>query len=161
MLIHYRTRRRIGAWLDGALDDRQARSTAAHLSECARCRHEADELRRLRTLLRGAVPTPPAPDWTGFWAGVARGLDADRRAAPAPAAWPSRRLRWRPRLAFGGALAAAVLVSLTLWQALSSPPAPEAAVIVTSARTEHPGGTVMVYAPAEQDMAVVWVFGLD
>ncbi|OLC17091.1 MAG: hypothetical protein AUH29_03325 [Candidatus Rokubacteria bacterium 13_1_40CM_69_27] len=161
MLTHYRTRRRIGAWLDGALDDREARSTAAHLSECARCQHEADELRRLRTLLRGAVSTPPAPDWTGFWAGVVRGIEADRRGAPAPPAWPSRPLLRRPRLAFGGALAAAVLVSLTLWQALYSTPVPEAAVIVRSARTEHPGGTVMVYAPPEQDMAVVWVFGLD
>jgi hypothetical protein len=38
---------------------------------------------------------------------------------------------------------------------------PEGAVVVRSARTEAPGGSVMVYSPPEQDLAVIWVFGLE
>lgn len=68
---------------------------------------------------------------------------------------------WRPRLAFGGALAGVLLVSLTLWQAFYAPTVPEATVIVSSARTEIPDGAVMVYSPPEKDLAVVWVFGGD
>lgn len=158
MLTHVLARRRLGAYVDGALDARQGEALAAHLVSCAPCRREVEELRRLRALLRDAGPTPPPPEWTGFWGGVAHGIDAAGRpgpARPAPYRW---QLLWRPRLAFGGALAAAGLAALTVWQALFAPLAPEAAVIVRSARTELPGGTVMVYAPAEQDLAVVWVF---
>ena len=34
-------------------------------------------------------------------------------------------------------------------------------MLVASASTEDPRGTVMVYSTPEQDVAVVWVFGLD
>jgi hypothetical protein len=61
-------------------------------------------------------------------------------------------------VAFGGALAAAMLAALTFWQAFYAPPVPGATVIVRSARTDLPGGTVMVLAPPEQDLAVVWIF---
>ena len=37
----------------------------------------------------------------------------------------------------------------------------DAGVLVTSASTDDPRGTVMVYSNPEQDVAVVWVFGLD
>ena len=62
----------------------------------------------------------------------------------------------------GSALAAALLVTLGLWQSTPTGPSPsQAGVMVTSARTEDPRGTVMVYSTPEQDVAVVWVFGLD
>jgi len=49
-----------------------------------------------------------------------------------------------------------------VWQWAPSGPRPsEAGVMVTSARTEDPRGTVMVYSTPEQDVAVVWVFGLE
>ena len=155
VLACFRLRRRIGAYLDEALDAHGHRSVAAHLAACARCQRQAEELRRLRAALRRTVPDVPPPDWTGFWAGVVRGIEQGQQAQ-SPA-----RSRWRPRLAFGGALAVAALISITLWQGLFSSTAPEAAVIVRSARTEAPGGSVMVYSPPERDMAVVWVFGLE
>ena len=34
-------------------------------------------------------------------------------------------------------------------------------MLVTSAATDDPRGTVMVYSTPEQDVAVVWVFGLN
>ncbi len=109
-----------------------------------------------RSLGRAVVPAEP--DWTGFWPGVVRGIDA-ARLVPAP----RRRPVWRqPRWALGGALAAAALASVTIWewQALV-PTSLENAVVVSSADTDHPGGSVMIYHAPEKDMTVVWVFGLD
>jgi anti-sigma factor RsiW len=158
VLTHVRFRRRLGAYLDGALEAPRAEATRAHVAACIRCRREADEFRRLGALLKDPALTPPPPDLTGFWAGVVRRIEEAGRPAPARRAPYRWQLLWRPRLAFGGALAAAMLAGLTFWQAFYAPPPPGAAVIVRSARTELPGGTVMVYTPAEQDMAVVWVF---
>jgi anti-sigma factor RsiW len=162
VLTCYRTRRRIGALLDGALDPGTARSTAAHVAACAGCRREADGLRRLRSLLQRNL-APASPDWTGFWQGIVRGIEDQRHARPASAPRPWWQLAWRPRLALGSALAAALLITLGVWQAMPPGPRPsaEAGVMVTSARTDDPHGTVMVYSNPEQDVAVVWVFGLE
>jgi anti-sigma factor RsiW len=160
-LTCYRNRRRIGAYLDEALDAQTARATATHLATCARCQGEADALRRLRGLLRRNL-TPAPPDWTGFWQGVVRGIEDQKMARPAPAPKRWWQPAWRPRWAVGSALAAALLVTLGLWQSTPTRPSPsQAGVMVTSARTEDPRGTVMVYSTPEQDVAVVWVFGLD
>jgi anti-sigma factor RsiW len=161
VLTCYRTRRRIGAYLDQALDERTARATADHLASCQRCQTEADTLRRLRGLLRRNL-APAPPDWTGFWQGVVRGIEDARAARPVPAPRRWWQQAWRPRWAVGSALAAALLITLGLWQFTPTPSSPaRAGVMVTSARTEDPRGTVMVYSTPEQDVAVVWVFGLD
>ena len=157
MLTHYLTRQRIGAYLDGALGEPAARATAAHLAGCQRCQREAERLRRLHGLIQEAVPAAAPPDWRGFWPGIVRGIDEARRPSPAPRArvWP--RLGWRPRLAVGGALVV-VLASLMFWQAFYTLPDPDGLVVVRSARTEIPDGTLMVYASPEHDLAVVWLF---
>jgi hypothetical protein len=105
-----------------------------------------------------AIPAPRDPDWTGFWPGVVRRIDDAGRPAEAP-----RRRVWRiaPRWAYGGALAAALLLSLTVWQMMPGPLAPETPVIVRSADTGYPGGRVMVYSTPDQDLTVVWVFGAE
>jgi hypothetical protein len=116
-------------------------------------------LRRLRELLQRAAATGE-PDWTGFWPGVVRGIQdrRDARPVPAPRHW------WQTlggtRWALGGALAV-LFVSLGVWQWAPAPYLADAGVLVTSASTEDPRGTVMVYSTPEQDVAVVWVFGLD
>jgi anti-sigma factor RsiW len=159
VLICYRTRRRIGAYLDDALDPEAARTTADHLATCARCAAESRALTRLRLLVQ-AVPQPQDPDWTGFWPGVVRGIE-DAKRAPVRRRARSARLRW----AFGGALAAAFVASVTLWQLApwQSPVGKitEDPVVVRSADTADPGATVMVYSTPERDLTVVWVFGLD
>jgi len=160
-LTCYRTRKRIGAWLDEGLDTETARATAAHIATCEGCAREAEELRRLRGLLRRSL-TPAQPDWTGFWQGVVRGIEDQKVARPAPAPRRWWQQAWRPRWAVGSALAAALLVTLGVWQWTPSGPVPaQVGVMVTSARTDDPRGTVMVYSTPEQDVAVVWVFGLD
>ena len=157
VLTCHRTRQRISAYLDGALDPDTARSTAAHLDTCARCNAEADAFERLHTALQ-AMRRPADPDWVGFWPGVVRGIEDSRPRAGAPRRSIQPRLRW----AVGSALAAALLVSLTIWQvapwqSLSEPGTP---TIVRSADTEAPNGNVMVYSTPERDLTVVWVLGL-
>jgi anti-sigma factor RsiW len=157
----YWNRRRIGAYLDGALEARAAGATAAHLERCPACQREADELRRLRGLLQHRL-VPAEPDWTGFWQGIVRGIEDQRFARPAPAPRRWWQSAWRPRWALGSAVAAALLVTVGVWQWTPSGPLPDpVGVMVTSARTEDPRGTIMVYSTPEQDVAVVWVFGLD
>lgn len=158
MLTCYRNRQRLGAYLDGALDQEAARSTAAHITSCARCQREAGELRRLRGLLQSSL-TPAEPDWTGFWPGIVRGVEDRRGVRPAPVSRSRWQSAWRPRWALGAV--AALILAAGVWQLVPGPRLSEAGVVVTSASTEDPRGTVMVYSTREQDVAVVWVFGLD
>ena len=154
MLSHYVNRRRLGAYLDGALDDGTARSTAAHLATCGVCQREAEGLRRLRTLLQTTAAVAE-PDWTGFWPGVVRGVDAAKTVRP-PAV---PRAAWRPKWALGGALGVLLILSVGVWQ--FGPGTTQDGIIVRSASTGDPGATVMVYGTPERDVAVVWVLGLD
>ena len=106
-------------------------------------------------MLRRGLAAPAAPEWTGLWEGVRRGIEAPRlepsRARPA--------VRWRPRFAMAAVAALAVIAAVVFWQI----PRPftsraDAAVLVNSADTDEPGGAVMVYTPPEKDLAVVWLF---
>ena len=117
-------------------------------------------MRRLRVLVRGSRIVAD-PDWSGFWQGVVRGIEDRRDARPTRVGRAWWQPAWRPRWAVGGALAAALLLSLGVWQWTPGPRVSDAGVLVTSASTEDPRGTVMVYSTPEQDVAVVWVFGLD
>ena len=155
MLIHLLTRRRIGAYLDGALSERRARATAAHLATCTVCQAEAESLRRLGAALRRSG-APRDPDWTGFWQGVVRGIDEQRLRAPLPER-PRPRSFARRQWALGGALAVALIASLTLWHG-RSPILTDAPVVVNAASTAYPDGTVMVYSTADKAVTVVWVF---
>lgn len=123
------------------------------MAVCVRCHREVEALRRLSAMLRQGMPSPAPPDWTGFWEGIRRGIEAPRVQAPSR---PQR----RPRLVVTTAGALAVAALVVLWQApwpsLTSQDV--SAISVSSADTAHPGGTVMVYSPPEQTFAVVWVF---
>lgn len=156
MLTCYRIRRRIGAYLEEALGEGESARAAAHITVCVRCRAELDSLRRLSALLRGGAPAPALPDWTGFWEGIRRQIEAPRiEVRPDP--------RWRPRLVISTAAAAAVGITVFLWQGSHTVFTPQtaAAISVSSADTDHPGSTVMIYSPPERDLAVVWVFADD
>jgi anti-sigma factor RsiW len=159
VLTHYLTRRRIGAYLDGALTERAARGTEAHLAGCTTCQGEVDALRRLRAALRRSL-LPRDPDWTGFWQGVVRGIEEGRLRTPQPER-ARRRFVVRPQWALGSALAAALVLSLTLWQGGRTPMLTEAPVVVNAASTAHPDGTVMVYSAPDKSVTVVWVFDAD
>jgi anti-sigma factor RsiW len=155
MLTCYRTRRRIGAYLDGALGDRESGVAAAHLAACPRCHAELDALRKISVRLKRDLASPAAPVWTGFWEGVRRGIEDSRGQIPTRA-----RPRWRRQLVVSAAAAMAV-VTVGIWWQMSRPPLvaqADAAISVSSAETEHPNRTVMIYTSPEKDLAVVWVF---
>lgn len=157
MLICYRTRRRLGAYLDGALSERDRTATGVHLAGCARCQGEVALLQRLHDRLRAGLSVAAPTDWTGFWPGIVRGIEERRRPVAVPTRiWPV----WRPRLAFGGAVAALLVASLTLWQ-MWIPGAPAPIVVVSAAQTEIPDTSLMVYSPPEKDLAVIWIFEAD
>ena len=146
-------RRRLGAYLDGALDAGAARAVVHHLDGCRRCRQEADVLRRMTALLRGAIPAAE-PEWTGFWPGIVRGVLDARGVRPLVAHTRGRR-RW----VLGGAAAAALGVALTVAvtsERLTSRAGPEESPVVTAANTQYPGGTMVYRTP--DAVAVVWVF---
>lgn len=106
--------------------------------------------------LLASMARPADPDWSGFWPGVVRGIQDARVAGPAP-----RHAAWlRPRWAYGGALAAALLVTLSVWQLVPTGVQPEAPVIVQSVATDDPDASVTVYSTPERDLTVVWVSGL-
>ena len=164
MLTCYRTRKRIGAYLDGALEGTRAESAARHLAACTACQREADGLRRMRALLQQALSQPgrvPEPDWTAFWPRIVRGIEEAKRQAPVQADQGGQRMWLRPRWALGGALVAAFVVSMMVWEPAPVPPVLEAPVVVNSANSDFPGASLMVYHTPERDMTVVWVFGLD
>lgn len=160
VLTCFVTRRRLEALVDGELAGRQEQQAAAHVGGCARCRREAEELRRLRAMLRRSLAVSAPTDWTGFWPGIVRSLE-DRRQPVLDGAPAGRHpLLVRPRLALGGAAAALVVVSVTIWQLSGGDPSPpESAVDVRSANTEVPGISLMVYSPPERDVAVIWMLG--
>ncbi len=159
VLTHFRVRRKLGAYLDGAVRDGDAGWIERHLTGCNACQHEVGALRRLKGLVAAAAAVPD-PDWSGFFPGIVRGIEDGRRRTAA-AAVPRRAWRVWPRWAMGGVAVAAAVFSLVLWQGARGPLPAEAGVVISDANTEHPGATVMVYAPPERDLAVVWVFDSD
>ena len=113
----------------------------------------------MRSLVIASSISVGEPDWAGFWPGVqARILRDAPRPAPVRDAWwlPIWRPFWgHPRLSLGGALAAGLLVALSL----GSVPEPDepAAVIVQDVSTPDPGKSVMVYSIPGQPGTVIWL----
>jgi anti-sigma factor RsiW len=157
VLTCYRARKVLGAYLDGALGEGDARWTERHLAACAACQAEVAQLRRIKALIAETAAVPE-PDWTGFFPGIVRGIQDEQRAeAPEPArAW-----RWWPQWAMGGAAVATAALALVLWHGAGVPLPAEASVRVHAADTDDPGATVMVYTSAEKDLAVVWLLSSD
>ena len=94
---------RLAAYCDGQLPITEARAVDAHLSSCARCRAERDEIQVTAGLIRQLrIVSAPA----SLWAGIEAELDA--RPAPRP------RLFWRPALA---ALATLAVIATGVWLA--------------------------------------------
>ncbi len=99
------------AYLDGLLEERQRQAVAEHLARCETCAAEAQALQRVDRLLRAVEwEEPPAYLWQSIRSRIES--EAQRRVVPF---W--RQLFTLPRLALGGAIAAAVLAAVVFWRA--------------------------------------------
>lgn len=159
-----RMRRRLAAYLDRALAGKRTAAVAAHLQGCAGCRQEAARLERLKVLVQATLAVPD-PDWSGFWEGVRRRIVAESPRPWREAWWPGL---WRlaggyRRLAVGGALAALILVMAAFWPRGPEEPLPvvHPTVVVNALETAQPDGNLVVFTNPEDEMTVIWVFGLD
>jgi hypothetical protein len=175
-------RRRLDAYQDGELGPAARTKTAGHLARCSGCTAEAASLEKLGAALAVEAPEPDEAVWEAFWpqvrARMAVAGAADEAALPRPA-WTWRSVLGDRRLVYGSALATAALAVALLapWQSvtvgpqtkvveLPQPPQPQPtpanpAVVVQSVETDDPQSSVMVFNHPDQDMTVVWVFGLE
>jgi hypothetical protein len=94
---HRAFREDLSAYLDGQLSEREKRRLEEHLSLCAGCRRELDELRAVVEAVRSLAAAP-----------VPRSFAIEPAAAPRPAA------ARRPSLALGALSAAALVVFAVL-----------------------------------------------
>jgi hypothetical protein len=156
-------RPRVERHVDGALGPRATRAIESHLASCGACLAVAEGARRTRALVREAALRAEEPDWSGFWPGVQAKIRREQPQQPVKDSWwlPIWRPFWgHPRLSLGGALAAGLLVALSLWPS----PAPEHAplwsgsVIVQDASTPDPNKGVMVYSIPDPSVTVIWLF---
>ena len=149
-------KRRLAAYLDGALSGERAEALAGHLRACAECRGEVSRLERLRGLLRSTFTVGPDPDWTRFWDGIRGRIQSER-----PRSW-GEAWGWYPHLALGGALAALLLMAALLWP-IGPPEGPvrPAGVVVNAVETAHPDDNLLVFSSPEDDMTVIWVLAPD
>ncbi len=94
---HRAFREDLSAYLDGQLSEREKRRLEEHLSDCAACRRELDELRAVVEAVRSLAAAP-----------VPRSFAIEPAAVPRPAA------ARRPSLALGALSAAALVVFAVL-----------------------------------------------
>ena len=111
--------------LTGTLEPDRSRAIDDHIAGCAACRAETDRLREMWTEL-GALDVPAASGAAGR---VGRLIDARSRGAVAPAirepAIPSRRRAIRSATLTVGAVAASLLLGVTLGKRTVVTPLPE------------------------------------
>jgi hypothetical protein len=106
-MIGHHPLRWIPAYCDGQLPAKKARTIAAHLERCERCRRECDEVRLAAALLR-EIPIVPAPD--NLWADIERHIGTHETSS-------SSRWSFRWQLAAAGAVLVLLIGGLAYRQA--------------------------------------------
>ncbi|MGQ9791172.1 MAG: zf-HC2 domain-containing protein [Armatimonadota bacterium] len=100
----------------GLLDERERKAIESHLAECTSCAYELRALERVDKLLGSVTPEEPPAH---LWQNIRARIEAQPQEAQSPF-WQS----WftLPRLALGGAVAAAILAGVVYF---GTPRAPE------------------------------------
>ena len=155
-------RPRLERYADGALGARSARSVAAHISGCAPCMQHVERQTRLQSLIRSTLPEPAELEWAGFWPGIESRIAREAPRAMRDPWWiPLWKPFWgHPRVALGSALAAGLLLTLSLWPVgdRQSAVAWAGPVVVHDVSTPDPDQSVMVYSSPDQSLTVIWLF---
>lgn len=163
----WRTQKALGPYRDGELTPPGRRAgVERHLAGCRACRSELAQLDRMAALLRTPVASPSEAVWETFWPQVRARLAAVEQRPPLPWIvrwWPP--LLAQPRLAMGSVVLALALVGIGTWQGIqwmgSLAAITPQGVVVRSVESADPNSTVMVFSHPDQELTVVWVFGLD
>ena len=149
-------------YVDGALGARRARSAAAHVRGCSSCMQQVDRHRRVRSLIKSAALLEVAdPDWGQLWPGIQSGIAREAPRAIRDSWWlPLWKPFWgHPRLALGSALAAGLVLTLSLWQVgdRQTSIAWAGSVVVQDVSAPDPDQSVMVYSSPDQALTVIWL----
>ena len=158
---------RLGAYVDGELQEARRQTLEAHLGSCQRC---SDELARLRTLRdhlhRSLAVSLPGQDARQFWAKVERKI----LEAKAPRWWTLdgvRELFWaypKLRWASGAVLGAAILVFTA--DLLLRPPIPPPTPLgqadarqktVVESVEGGPNSSVVLFSTPDRQLKIIWV----
>jgi hypothetical protein len=107
----------LDGWVDLSLPEEQRLKVDSHLAECATCREEERQLRRLLTHA-SALPRSVSPP-RDLWPEVSRRIERGR-------AWSWPRESWQPALA----VAAAVVVAVVAVVLSQQPPPPVHTVVI-------------------------------
>jgi anti-sigma factor RsiW len=112
-----RVKRRLSAWLDGEVGERERQAVEAHLHTCAGCTAEAERLRRAWEWVGLLPEMEPVP---GFEVALWERIDErEARTARRPVWWPvGPRLAW----ATGFGIALSLWLGITLGRGLAQPP---------------------------------------
>jgi anti-sigma factor RsiW len=124
------TRPLLPLFFDGELEARQMRAVALHSTRCLECENELRHFERLQDAVATHISTMVGEvDLGEIWAGVAPRLEsrAPSLARRLRARWEELQLGWSLRGPAFAAVAAAVLLTLALWQRDGSPARPELA----------------------------------
>ena len=132
---------------------------AGHLATCAECRADADRILAANRTLDTALSDAPPFDADAL---VARALEPTRTPSSTQSSTPrSRRGLRRPRpAAWAPLLAAAVLAGLLLLRGPdpAPPPGPRPAALAPPDFSAPEGTDFAVFATADPDITVVWIF---
>lgn len=133
----------LGAYSDRELEAADTAAVQAHLSHCASCLRELEEIDSLGDRLRDAFPLPPLE---GFAAQVGLSLPAASRPGMAGRFRELLRERWMPSLAVASMALAAGAVVLTLLR-VPTQPSPKPAMVAQAPLSE-PSPGVTPFGPA-------------
>ena len=103
-----KAQKRLGTYMDGALQQSGAAEVEGHLARCEACKQKLETLQRLQALL-GGLAAPPVPEGFAFRV-VAQARKNSRPSSLTKEPFPTMRL-WLP-VARAAALAAAALLGL-------------------------------------------------
>lgn len=158
---------RLGAYVDGHLDDSRRRRLEAHVGSCQGCAAELQRLLTVRDHMRGCLAVSlPAQDAARFWENVERKIHEGKAAR-----WSRvdrlRELFWiHPRLWWASAAVLGTTVLLftadLVLRPSIPPPAPLAPMdapvrTVVESVEGGPNSSVVLFSTPDEQLKIIWV----
>lgn len=153
------------AWIDGELNDADARQVEAWVNQDPEARQFCDELRGFSQLLRSHEPVRTVPETRDFyWSAIRRGIERqeaaeNRKQAPGtPSASRRGSAWWIAWILPAGAFA---LAALLFFGPAGGRRAPRQAIAGHKIESPDVGMTSVTFYSAQESMTVVWLGKAD